>query len=42
MQKESNSNSLFNLLLKNEKNSADHVYLRQPKSGVWHEYTWSA
>ncbi|HAU1638383.1 TPA: AMP-binding protein [Legionella pneumophila] len=42
MQKESNSNSLFDLLLKNEKNSADRVYLRQPKNGVWHEYTWSS
>lgn len=42
MPKESNSNSLFDLLLKNEKNSADRVYLRQPKNGVWHEYTWSS
>lgn len=42
MQKESNSNSLFDLLLKNERNAADRVYLRQPKNGVWHEYTWSA
>lgn len=36
-----NSTSLFQLLLKNEKEAADRIYLRQPKAGVWHELTWS-
>ncbi|MDI1352626.1 MAG: AMP-binding protein [bacterium] len=33
--------SLFQLLLKNEKEAADSVYLKQPKKGVWHKLTWS-
>lgn len=35
------SNSLFQLLLKNEKEAADRVYLRQPRDGVWHEFSWA-
>ncbi|RUR17214.1 AMP-binding protein [Legionella sp. km535] len=41
MQNETTSNTLFQLLLKNEKELADRIYLRQPKDGVWHEYTWA-
>lgn len=41
MPNESNTNSLFQLLLKNEKDAAERVYLRQPRNGVWHEYTWA-
>lgn len=33
--------SLCQLLLKNEKEQAGQVYLRQPKNGVWYEFTWS-
>ena len=28
------------VLLKNEKEVPNRVYLRQPKNGHWHEYTW--
>lgn len=38
---ETMSNSLFQLLLKNEKEAADRVYLRQPRDGVWHEFSWA-
>lgn len=41
MPNESNANSLFQLLLKNEKDAAERVYLRQPRNGVWYEYTWA-
>ncbi|WP_298625790.1 AMP-binding protein [uncultured Legionella sp.] len=41
MQNETMSNSLFQLLLKNEKEAAERVYLRQPRDGVWHEFTWA-
>lgn len=33
--------SITRLLLKNEKEYADQVYLRQPFNGVWTELTWS-
>jgi long-chain acyl-CoA synthetase len=33
--------SLCQLLLKNEKEAAERIYLRQPKKGVWHEFTWA-
>lgn len=35
------TNSVVQLLLKNERESGDRVYLRQPRDGVWYEYTWS-
>ncbi|MCL9682498.1 AMP-binding protein [Legionella maioricensis] len=41
MSKDSNLNSLCQLLLKNEKEAADRIYLRQPKKGIWHELTWA-
>lgn len=41
MFKESMDSSLFQLLLKNEREKADQVYLRQPRDGVWIEYTWA-
>lgn len=40
MPTESMSHSLFQLLLKNERDAANRVYLRQPRDGVWHEFTW--
>ena len=41
MSKEAMDNSLCNLLLNNEKELASRVYLRQPRNGVWREYTWA-
>ncbi|KTD57912.1 AMP-binding protein [Legionella shakespearei] len=41
MTKETMPNSLFQLLLKNEKEASDRVYLRQPRDGVWHTFTWA-
>ena len=41
MLKESMNNSLYKLLLKNEKEYANRVYLKQPREGVWHEFTWA-
>lgn len=41
MQKDSMSNSLCRVLLNNEKNFPNRVYLRQPREGVWHELTWA-
>ncbi|CAM2991224.1 AMP-binding protein [Legionella worsleiensis] len=41
MHDETKANSLFQLLLKKEQESANRVYLRQPRNGVWHEYTWA-
>lgn len=41
MPKKTMSNSLFQLLLKNEQEAAEQIYLRQPKNDVWHEYSWS-
>lgn len=38
---ESMSNSLTQLLLKNEKKNYDKIYLRQPRDGIWIEYTWA-
>lgn len=35
------SNSICHRLLEREKTNADAVYLRQPKSAQWHEYTWA-
>ncbi len=35
------SHSLFQLLLKNEKEAGERVYLRQPRNGEWHEFNWS-
>lgn len=32
---------LTDLLLLKEANEADTVYLRQPRSGLWQEYTWA-
>ncbi|WED43874.1 AMP-binding protein [Legionella cardiaca] len=32
---------LNHLLLENENNLSDKVYLRQPREGQWHELTWS-
>ncbi len=34
-------NSVCQLLLKNEKELAETVYLKQPRKGIWHEYTWT-
>ncbi|MDI9818370.1 MULTISPECIES: AMP-binding protein [unclassified Legionella] len=34
------SNSLNQLLIKNEQQAGDRVYLRQPRGGKWHEFTW--
>lgn len=41
MVKETGISSLFQLLLKKEKEFGSQVYLRQPKQGVWHELTWT-
>lgn len=41
MSEDGMNNSLFRLLLKNEQERAHQVYLRQPRDGVWHEFTWS-
>lgn len=41
MKKDLMTNSLFQLLLKNESEAADRVYLKQPRNGVWYEYTWA-
>ena len=41
MVKETSAYSLCQLLLKNEREKANQVYLRQPKNGVWHELTWA-
>jgi long-subunit acyl-CoA synthetase (AMP-forming) len=41
MPNHSNPNSLFQLLLKNEKESPKKIYLRQPRDGKWIEYTWA-
>lgn len=41
MMNETTSNSLFQLLLKNEREAGDRIYLRQPRDGVWHEFTWT-
>lgn len=41
MSDDEKGHSLFKWLLKNEKERAHHVYLRQPCGGVWHEFTWS-
>ncbi len=35
------STSLNQILLKNEKQLGNKVYLRQPREGQWHELTWS-
>ncbi len=35
------TNSLTRLLLKNEKKSAEQIYLRQPRDGIWIEFTWA-
>lgn len=40
MFKESMENSLYKLLLKNEKERSNDIYLRQPRRGIWHELTW--
>lgn len=32
--------SLNQILLENEKQFADKVYLKQPRDGKWHEFTW--
>ena len=32
--------TLLSLLLKNEKEAADRMYLRQPRAGIWYQYTW--
>lgn len=40
MLKESMTNSLCHLLLKNEKERAHAIYLRQPRKGGWDELTW--
>lgn len=34
------NNSLFKQLIKNGRDRAFQIYLRQPRNGVWHEYTW--
>jgi len=41
MMKNTMSNSLFQVLLKNEKEAGNRIYLRQPRDGVWHEFTWA-
>ncbi|BCA96125.1 AMP-binding protein [Legionella antarctica] len=41
MSKDTNLGSLSQLLLKNEKEIATRVYLRQPRECVWHEFTWA-
>lgn len=33
-------NSLNQLLLENEKKRGEKIYLRQPRNGKWHEFTW--
>ncbi|GGI91669.1 AMP-binding protein [Legionella impletisoli] len=32
--------SIVDLLLNHEKEQADHIYLKQPRQGKWHEYSW--
>lgn len=34
-------NSLSRMLLRKEHEVPDVIYLRQPKNGVWHEYSWA-
>lgn len=41
MFKESMTNSLCQLLLKNEKEASNRIYLRQPRDGFWLEFTWA-
>lgn len=41
MTRKSVDSSLYQLLMRNEKESASRVYLRQPRDGVWQEYTWA-
>ena len=41
MLRESMHNSLFKILLRNEKKWGNQIYLKQPRSGVWHHYTWA-
>ena len=36
-----NHKSIVELLLSKEKNSANSVFLRQPRNGVWHELSWA-
>ena len=33
--------SLCQLLLHHEQNNASSIYLKQPRQGVWHTYTWA-
>lgn len=40
MEKKSGT-SFFQFLLKNEREAANRVYLKQPRDGVWHEFTWA-
>ncbi len=40
MSQTSTNHSLYQLLLtKNEQEYAEQIYLRQPRAGVWKEYT---
>jgi long-chain acyl-CoA synthetase len=41
MLSETGMHSLFQLLLKKERECGDQVYLRQPKQGIWQEFSWS-
>jgi long-chain acyl-CoA synthetase len=38
---ETMTNSLHHLLLNNEKEQGNQVYLKQPRNGVWQELTWA-
>ncbi|TAL59265.1 MAG: AMP-binding protein [Legionella sp.] len=35
------TNSVCNLLLKNERETPDQIYLRQPRDGQWIHFTWA-
>lgn len=41
MKSETFNQSVSHYLLEHEQKRPDKVYLRQPKGGVWHEYTWA-
>ncbi|WP_133127133.1 AMP-binding protein [Legionella nagasakiensis] len=35
------AHSICHVLLKHEQQDGKRIYLRQPKGGVWHEFTWA-
>ncbi|KTD22401.1 AMP-binding protein [Legionella londiniensis] len=41
MKSEEFTGSICHLLLEHEKKRASQIYLRQPREGQWHEYTWA-